>query len=137
MARIRSSGTKPERYLYQTFRSALGYRWRIDTNVAELVGKPDLVVPSLSLAVFVDGCFFHSCPKHGRIPDSRQEYWKPKLEGNIRRDARVRRQLRRIGFSVWRFWSHDFNTIAARERTSAEIIRRLDVLRPGLPPSAH
>lgn len=108
---------------------ALDGRWRIDSNVRELPGRPDVVVPSLRLAIFVDGCFFHRCPQHGRIPDSNVEYWKPKLEGNTVRDARDRRKLRRMGYAVWRFWEHDFKTLTALESTRTVLHRRIAVRR--------
>jgi DNA mismatch endonuclease (patch repair protein) len=86
MARIRSSGTTPEQRLYLAVRDALGYRWRIDRNIRALPGCPDVVIPSLRLVIFADGCFFHGCPKHYRAPLSNTEYWVPKIAGNIARD---------------------------------------------------
>ncbi len=122
MSRIRSSGTKPEKLVYTILRDILGYRWRIDRNRADLPGKPDFVVPTLWLIVFVDGCFFHQCSKHGRIPDSNRAYWEPKLRRNVRRDASNRRKLRSAGYTVVRIWEHDTKTHAATERS----LRRLD-----------
>ena len=58
MSRIRSTGTEPETRLYEMVRGILGHRWRIDRSVSGLPGQPDVVVPTLSLAVFADGCFF-------------------------------------------------------------------------------
>lgn len=87
-------------------------------------GRPDIVIPNLNLAIFLDGCFFHLCPKHGRIPDSNRDYWEPKLLGNVRRDARSRRALRRMGFAVWRFWEHDFASLSSTERSVAVLASR-------------
>lgn len=124
MSRIRSSGTVPEKRLQQMVRQALGHRWKVLQNVKELPGNPDIVVPSLRLAVFCDGCFYHQCPIHGHIPKSNVEYWGPKLERNRIRDSRNRAKLRRIGFSVWRFWEHDLASKAVC-RTRDKIERRL------------
>lgn len=128
MSRIPSNGTIPEERLFEAVRSILGPRWRIDRNVNSLPGRPDIVIPSLKVAVFLDGCFYHRCPVHGRDPKTNREYWVPKLANNVRRDRRNRRALRRMGFSVLRFWEHDLkprtSKIAAR-RLERELISRI------------
>src|SRR5580698_284189 len=93
MSRIRSTGSKPEDRLVEIVRRVLGPKWRIDRNVRGLPGCPDVVVPSLRLCIFADGCFFHGCPSHWRPPATRREYWVPKIEGNIRRDKRHAKDL--------------------------------------------
>jgi DNA mismatch endonuclease, patch repair protein len=115
MARIRSSRTAPEERLYWAVRTALGYRWRIDRNVAAMPGRPDVVVPSLRLVVFADGCFFHGCPSHYRPPLSNTEYWLPKIARNVERDQYHRVALEADGWSVWRLWEHDISTKALPE----------------------
>ena len=107
MARIRSSGTMPEERLYMTVRASLGHKWRIDRNVTTLAGRPDVVIPSLRLVIFADGCFFHGCPIHYRAPQSNREYWLPKIAGNIKRDSLHQSALEAAGWSVWRVWEHD------------------------------
>lgn len=124
MARIRSHGTAIEVRLYALVREILGSRWRIDRNDHSLPGAPDVVVPSLRLVLLADGCFYHSCPLHGRPPKSNLDYWVPKLARNVRRDAANRRALRKLGFSVWRFWEHDL-TGRALERTARLLRGRL------------
>jgi DNA mismatch endonuclease (patch repair protein) len=106
MSRIRSKGTLVEDALYRIIRESLGPRWRIDRNVVSLPGRPDVVIPALRLAIFVHGCFYHSCSKHGHVPKSNQEYWAPKLQRNVKRDSLNRARLRRLGFSVWVIWEH-------------------------------
>lgn len=107
MARIRSSGTAPEEQLYRTIRAVLGHRWRIDRNVTSMPGRPDVVIPSLQLVIFADGCFFHGCPTHYRAPVSNGDYWLPKIAGNIKRDSVQQGALEADGWSVWRVWEHD------------------------------
>ena len=107
MARIRSSGTVPEELLYQVVRAALGHRWRIDRNIRAMPGCPDVVIPSLRLAIFADGCFFHSCPEHYRAPLSNTEYWVPKIARNVTRDKAQQVALEADGWSVWRVWEHE------------------------------
>ena len=72
-----------------------------------LEGSPDFVFPKSDIAIFVDGCFWHGCPIHGRIPQSNREFWEKKLSRNVRRDKRVSRKLRRDGWHVFRFWEHE------------------------------
>jgi DNA mismatch endonuclease (patch repair protein) len=71
------------------------------------MGKPDFVFASSKLAIFVDGCFWHGCPQHGRSPTSNTEYWQTKLKRNQVRDRLVSRTLRKGGWSVLRVWEHD------------------------------
>lgn len=125
MSRIRSRGTAPELRLYALIREILGPRWRVHLNVRGLPGQPDAMIPRLRLIIFADGCFYHNCPRHGHHPKSNRSYWDPKLVRNVRRDAANRRKLRMLGYSVWRFWEHDFKnpTIA---RTFRLLERRLD-----------
>jgi len=105
MSKIRSSGTKAEIAL----RCCLwrkGLRFRVKSK---LLGTPDVVFPSKKLAIFVDGCFWHKCPKHFRCPKSKIDYWKPKIERNALRDKKISKALRKDGWKVLRFWEHDVN----------------------------
>jgi DNA mismatch endonuclease, patch repair protein len=105
MSKIRSRATGPEEALFQTLKKILGKR-KVERNVRALPGQPDFVIPSLQLAIFVDGCFYHGCPEHGHRPKSNRKYWLPKLARNQSRDKSNRRTLRRMGFAVWRIWEH-------------------------------
>jgi len=128
MAAIRSSGTKPERLVLELtrrlVRQELGRSTRILANATFVPGTPDVYVPSLRLALFVDGCFFHGCPIHGHIPKSNKRYWTRKLIRNVRRDDRVRRNLRRNGLSVWRFWEHELRRTVV-ERCEAKLLQAI------------
>jgi len=73
----------------------------------DLPGKPDFVFPDASLAVFVDGCFWHGCPKCYHRPSTNRKYWDAKVERNKARDKRLRAKLRRSGWSVIRIWEHE------------------------------
>lgn len=106
MSAIRSTGTGPEVTLQKIVRGALP-RWKVEIHPSSLVGRPDFYLPSLGLAIFVQGCFWHSCPLHGKVPKSNQGYWEPKLKANVSRDRRIERQLRRQGLAVWHVWEHD------------------------------
>ena len=127
MSSIRAQGTAPEERMHEVLRSILGKRRRIDRNYRELPGTPDFFVPSLELAVFVHGCFWHCCPAHGQVPASNKSYWQPKLEANKRRDQRVRRKLNRLGLRVWRVWEHDLGR-KRMDSTASRLAVRLEEL---------
>lgn len=69
-----------------------------------LPGKPDFAWRKERVAVFVDGCFWHGCPRCYRAPRHNAAFWKAKIESNQRRDRRVSRQLRRMDWRVLRIW---------------------------------
>jgi DNA mismatch endonuclease (patch repair protein) len=69
--------------------------------------KPDFVFQKLKTAVFVDGCFWHGCPKHATWPKTRAAFWLEKITGNKARDCRVNRALRKRGWTVVRVWEHE------------------------------
>jgi DNA mismatch endonuclease (patch repair protein) len=105
MGRIRSRGNKgTELVLAALFRNGGITGWRRNEKV---FGKPDFVFRKARLAVFVDGCFWHACPKHCRRPRSRRRFWERKFARNQARDRRVNRRLRALGWRVLRIWEHD------------------------------
>ena len=122
MARVRSHGTKPESRLELLVRELLESQ-QIDTHREDLPGTPDLVIPALRVCMFADGCFWHRCPKHGSIPEANRAYWESKLSRNVTRDSRVRRQLNRAEWAVWRVWEHDLRPCTL-EATAARLSRR-------------
>ncbi len=104
MSRIRSHGNKgTELALIAIFRAHGVTGWR---RHWPLPGKPDFVFPRERLAVFVDGCFWHACPKHATWPKNNAEFWKAKLDRNASRDRKVTRDLKKAGWRVLRLWEH-------------------------------
>jgi DNA mismatch endonuclease (patch repair protein) len=100
-------------------------------------GKPDFYFPRYRLAIFVDGCFWHACPNCGRIPKSNVEFWRTKIDQNRRRDNRVRRQMRRLGFHVVRVWEHEAHSNAWMGRVRRMIEKSQQVATGAAgPPSA-
>lgn len=73
--------------------------WRRSTQI---LGRPDFVWLDKKVALFVDGCFWHGCPNCLRLPSSNRRYWREKILGNVRRDKRVNRKLRNMGWKVLR-----------------------------------
>lgn len=93
---------------------ALGHRYRVDYQaLPSLRRRADIVFTPAKLAVFVDGCFWHSCPRHGSIPKSNIDYWIPKLARNVQRDRETNRALDEAGWSVIRIWEHEDPGLAA------------------------
>jgi DNA mismatch endonuclease (patch repair protein) len=87
----------------------------------KLPGRPDFVFRSQKLAVFIDGCFWHGCPRCYRLPDDNRSYWQAKINGNRQRDRLRGRQLRNLGWRVIRFWEHSLKHPAARQRAIARL----------------
>lgn len=107
MSRVRGSGNKAtELALKGLFRKHHISGWRCGSKI---FGKPDFVFPKQRLAVFVDGCFWHSCPKHFDHPANNAEFWKLKISRNKLRDRLVNRTLRKQGWSVLRVWQHQLS----------------------------
>ncbi|MFA6449367.1 MAG: very short patch repair endonuclease [bacterium] len=86
-------------------------------------GSPDLIFRKEKIAVFIDSCFWHGCPKHLRRPASNQEYWTAKIARNVARDRKIRAELRRDGWSALRIWEHD---LKSPEKSIRKIQRTLD-----------
>lgn len=104
MSRIRGRGNKDtELALMKLLRRHHLTGWRRNQK---FFGKPDFVFPKSRLAFFVDGCFWHGCPKHCKLPVNNQAFWKKKLADNTARDRRVNRTLRTAGWRVIRIWEH-------------------------------
>jgi DNA mismatch endonuclease, patch repair protein len=107
MACIRSRGNKDtELKLASILRAAHIIGWR---RHQPLPGRPDFVFSRARLAVFVDGCFWHGCPTHGRKPGSNRDYWLPKLLRNRQHDCAVKRSLGTLGWTVIRIWEHELS----------------------------
>ncbi|MFL0575983.1 very short patch repair endonuclease [Brevibacterium luteolum] len=107
MQAIRRKNTKPELKLRSQLH-ALGYRYRCDLRIDLPTGRvrPDIVFTRRKVAVFVDGCFWHSCPEHGRQPNVHESYWAPKLRRTVERDRRNTESLALAGWYVVRIWEH-------------------------------
>ena len=105
MAAVRSRGNKAtELILVELFRAAGLEGWR---RHAAILGRPDFVFTKERVAVFVDGCFWHGCAQHCRMPASNRKYWVGKIERNMRRDRMTRKALRAEGWKVVRVWEHE------------------------------
>lgn len=111
MARVHSKGNRStEQAVARAFR-VLGVRnWRrhvaIRFSSAGNHVRPDFVFRDSRLVVFVDGCLWHRCPLHARIPSTNRAYWSDKLRRNVLRDRIADQLLTRAGWRVIRIWEH-------------------------------
>jgi DNA mismatch endonuclease (patch repair protein) len=105
MAAVKSRGNKTtEGKLVSIFRRNKINGWR--RNVS-LFGSPDFVFFKDNFVVFVDGCFWHGCPRHLRKPKANKTYWQNKVFKNQKRDRLVMKTLRHMGWRVLRVWEHE------------------------------
>jgi DNA mismatch endonuclease (patch repair protein) len=108
-------------------RSALhrrGLRFFVDRPpLRGLRRRADLVFPRARVAVYVDGCFWHGCPKHATWPKANADWWRDKLQGNQERDRDTDRRLGEAGWTVVRIWEHE-DPVQAADRVAAAVQRR-------------
>ena len=125
MARVRGRGNRSTEGRVEAVLIAEGITgW--EKHPCDVPGRPDFYFPAQRLALFVDGCFWHACPTcDRRVPVNRREFWREKIEGNRRRDARKRRQLWAQGYHVMRVWEHDLRRGLWLNRLRA-MLRRIE-----------
>lgn len=107
MRAIRSRDTAPELAVRRLLH-AQGLRYRVDLRPEPtLRRRADIVFTKQRIAIFIDGCFWHGCPEHGRVAFAHnQAYWPDKIQGNIERDRDTTMRLTEAGWLVLRFWEH-------------------------------
>jgi len=124
MAAVRSTrNKKTEVFVERLFRKNGITGWRRHLS---LPGKPDFSFRRDRLALFVDGCFWHGCSKHCRMPASNRNYWLQKIARNCARDKDVAHQLRRSGWRVLRFWEHDLSDESRLLTRLARVLQKCD-----------
>jgi DNA mismatch endonuclease (patch repair protein) len=120
MSRIRNKDTRPE-ILVRKFLFANGFRYRL--NDKKLPGKPDIVLPKYKTVIFVNGCFWHgheNC-KYFKLPATRTEWWKEKIEGNIKNDIKKHTLLSEAGYKVMVIWECEVKNKSIFDRIIGEI----------------
>lgn len=122
MALVKGKDTKPELVVRRLVHS-LGYRFRLHRG--DLPGKPDIVLPRMRKAIEVRGCFWHQHPDtscwRARLPKTRREFWIPKLERNVSRDAANSAALHELGWDLLVVW--ECETIPRRRQELANKLR--------------
>jgi len=109
MKNVRTRDTGPELAVRRLlFANGLRYRVNYKPSSPKLGRSSiDIAFPGKRLAVFIDGCFWHSCPEHGSVPKANNKWWQKKLAENVERDEKVTNTLKEGGWRVQRFWSHE------------------------------
>lgn len=121
MARQRRRDTTPEMALRKAL-FARGLRYRVDFPLPTMPRRrADVAFTRQRVAVFVDGCFWHSCPLHATTPQANREWWTAKLEANVSRDRDTDERLEQLGWVILRYWEHEDMNVAAD--TVSEVIR--------------
>lgn len=101
-----------------------GLRYRVDISpLPKIRRRADLVFTRARVAVFVDGCFWHSCPDHATTPKANRAWWLEKLAANVSRDRDTDERLEAAGWAVVRVWEHEDPELAA-ERVALAVRSR-------------
>jgi len=120
MAKVARRDTRPELEIRRELH-ARGLRYRVDVRpVPSLRGRTDILFRRARVAVYVDGCFWHSCPDHGVLPKGNREWWRKKLAATVRRDRTTDSTLAELGWRVLRVWEHE-DPVAAANRIEAAV----------------
>ena len=128
MAKVRGRGNlTTEQALAKLLRTQGWSGWRRQRAIGVRMAdggrfrvRPDFIFATRRLAVFVDGCFWHGCPRHGTRPAGNAAFWRRKFAANRTRDRRNTRQLRSAGWRVLRLWEHEL-----RPSARARLLRKL------------
>lgn len=122
MQNIRSKHTKPELILASELKKRKIY---FSQHSSKIFGKPDFIFRRKKVVVFVDSDFWHAHPKRFQLPKSNIEFWKNKIEGNVRRDKLVNKTLKKEGWKVIRIWEYDLRKNP--EKYINKILKSLDI----------
>ena len=124
MSRQRRRDTEPELLLRKELHRR-GLRYRVDAKLPDMPRRrADVLFSRRKIAVFVDGCFWHSCPLHATTPQNNGAWWQTKLELNVVRDRDTDRRLNEMGWIVLRFWEHE-NMMLAADAVEAMVRARI------------
>jgi DNA mismatch endonuclease (patch repair protein) len=122
MQAVLSKDTSPE-IVFRKALHAAGLRFRKELRpVPSLKCKADVVFIKQKLCIFIDGCFWHRCSVHFKLPKSNSDWWKEKIASVVERDTRQTKLLKDSGWTVVRFWEHEVRDDVSR---CVETIRRL------------
>ena len=122
MSKIKCKDTKLEiRIRKALYANNIRYR----KNSTKFLGKPDIINKKRKFIIFVNSCFWHGCSIHYRVPKSNIEYWRNKIQGNIKRDKKVDRYYIKNGWKIFRIWEHDLKNKNSEYKIIKKIISKL------------
>lgn len=121
----KSKDTKPE-MIVRRYLHASGLRYRVHSRpIKDWNRRADIVFPRVKIAIFINGCYWHGCPKHYKKPKTNTVYWTQKIERNIERDVETFKRLRTEGWSVIVLWEHE-NLDKKAIKVALRVKRRID-----------
>ena len=103
MSKIKSKSKLEDLVAHELFRRGIRYR----RNNKRLLGKPDISISKYKIVIFIDSCFWHSCPVHGTRPKSNVDFWNKKLNRNVEKAIEVNRFYESNNWHILRVWEHD------------------------------
>ena len=103
MSRIRDKWTKQETKIHNLLK---GKKIKHEMHPA-IEGSPDILIAAQNKAIFIDGCFWHRCPKCFKEPSSNTYFWKNKISRNVKKDKETNRKLKKAGYAIVRVWEHE------------------------------
>ena len=103
MSRIRSKGTKPEMAVHSILN---GQKIR-HKMWPKMEGNPDILLTDSKVVIFVNGCFWHGCKKHFKLPKTNTKFWREKIKRNIKRQRESISELKKLGYKSMIIWEHD------------------------------
>jgi len=124
MSKVLSKDTKPE-ILVRKYLFSKGFRYR--KNVDNLPGKPDIVLPKYKTIIFIHGCFWHghkNC-EAAKLPASNVDYWTKKISSNIKRDFKIKKKLKLLGWNVFVIWECELKKENKKKKLSM-LVNRLN-----------
>jgi DNA mismatch endonuclease, patch repair protein len=111
MKAVRGKNNKTTERRFRGLLVGAGIRgWKVRPK--GLPGSPDFFFPEELLAVFLDGCYWHACPRCGHVPSVNRPFWSAKLQRNQERDREKERKLEESGYRFIRFWEHELQEAA-------------------------
>jgi len=123
MRAVRSRGNKSTDIVFRKALKKAGITgWRSGLRMKY---SPDYVFPKKRIAIFLDGCFWHGCKQHLRLPKTNRAYWKKKIASNAARDKLALTELKRGGWKVIRFWEHSITNRDALASSLAELSKKI------------
>ncbi|MFR9724534.1 very short patch repair endonuclease [Streptomyces sp. MS19] len=135
MARQARRDTAPEVAVRRLLHAA-GRRYRLHRPVPGMPRRTmDIAFPGAKVAVFLDGCFWHGCPRHATRPKANGTWWREKLAKNVARDIETTQRLDDEGWVVLRFWEHE-SPEAVADRIVAVVTARRGLPAPGHRPTS-